>query len=153
MKKIISLILCIVFTFIITSPVCARTLADREIEYLANGDYIITALETENSYISPLSTTTTKSKTSKYYGKSGSLQWSIKVTGTFTYGNGSSKCTYSTVSVNIQNSNWKCTSKSASHSGNQASAKATIKQYLRNKLIQTIDKTVTLTCIPTGTFS
>lgn len=79
--------------------------------------------------------------------------WYVKVTGTFTYGDGSAKCTKSTVTAASQNSDWKIASKYSSKSSNVASATATAKKYHLGVVIQTKSKTVTLTCSPTGTFS
>ena len=73
----------------------------------------------------------------------------VKVTGTFTYGNGSSKCTSSSVTAESKSGAWKITSKSASKSGN----KATAKRYYGGSVAETKNKTVTLTCSPSGSFS
>lgn len=63
-----------------------------QIDYLDNGDYIITTIETKNSGIVPFSNTVKKSKTAKYYHNN-AAKWYVKVTGTFTYGNGNAQCT------------------------------------------------------------
>jgi hypothetical protein len=49
--------------------------------------------------------------------------------------------------------NWKIASKSASKSGNQAKASATAKRYLVSLVVQTVSKTVILTCSKTGALS
>lgn len=127
-----------------------------DIEYFDNGDYLVTTLENESSTpdISLFATTTTtKSKISRYYNANNEIMWYVKVTGTFTYGNGTSKCTSSTVTAQSNVTAWKITSKSASKSGNTASATATAKQYFDGTVVNTIKRTVTLTCSSTGVFS
>lgn len=126
-----------------------------DIEFFDNGDYLITTIESEDSTsnIALLSTTTTKSKTSRYYNSKDELMWYVKVTGTFTYGNGTSKCTASSVTAQSYVSAWKISNRSASKSGNTAIGKATAKQYFDGTVVNTINRTVKLACSPTGVFS
>ena len=79
--------------------------------------------------------------------------WWVRVTGTFTYGNGASKCISAKGSAASENSNWKVSNISDSKSGNTASAKATGTQYLYGKVLSKLTKTVTLKCSSTGVFS
>lgn len=125
-----------------------------ELEYLPDGSYFITVIETQDNFVSLRSTTTTKSKTATYYGANGKSYWSVTVTGTFTYGNGTSKCTSSSASAKSYDTNfWRIASKSASKSGNKATATASAKQYQSGQYLRTVSKTVTLTCSSTGKFS
>lgn len=94
-----------------------------------------------------------KSKTIKHYNANNQVMWQATVTGTFSYGNGSAKCTKSTVSAKSFVSEWKITDKSSSISKNSALAKVTAKQYLNSTVINIINKTLQLTCSPTGEFS
>lgn len=116
---------------------------------------VISSLQLDNSEIAvPFSTTRSGSKTTAYYSKSGSKLWSVTVTGTFTYGDGSrATCTKSTVSTNVYSSSWKITHSSASKSGNNASATATGTLYRNSAPIDSITKTVTLTCNVNGVLS
>lgn len=107
-------ILCVVVSLF---PVGFAADTKQEIEYLEDGSYFITVLEDDTPGISLLSTTTkTKSKTKTYYNTDGTARWSLKVTGTFTYGDGSAKCTASSVTAQSYDSHWTIVSKSASHS-------------------------------------
>lgn len=129
---------------------------EETIEYLSDGGYVVITIE--DAYINnPImhlsSTTTTKSKTYTYYNSSNAKQWYVKVTGNFTYGNGTSKCNTSTVSAGAYTSAWKISNKSASKTGNKAIATATAKHYYNGKVTNTINETVTLTCSSTGKFS
>ena len=127
--------------------------SSNEIEYLDNGDYLIYTIEDDASRnFQPFSNTVTKSKYARYYHKN-SVQWYVKVTGTFTYGSGTSKCTSSSVSAKSSADGWKIVNSSASKSKNTASATATAKHYYNNSVIDTVTRTVKLTCSSTGKFS
>lgn len=150
------MILTCLLLFTICSPVYgAEQIESSEIEYLDDGSYFETVITTEsNSGMTTLSSkSVTKTKTSYYKNSNGTILWYVKVTGTFTYGNGSSKCTSSSVTAESKSGAWKITSKSASKSGNKATAKATAKRYYGGSVAETKNKTVTLTCSPSGNFS
>lgn len=155
MKKLIMILTCLLL-FTICSPVYgAEQIESSEIEYLDDGSYFETVITTEsNSGMTTLSSkSVTKTKTSYYKNSNGTILWYVKVTGTFTYGNGSSKCTSSSVTAESKSGAWKITSKSASKSGNKATAKATAKRYYGGSVAETKNKAVTLTCSPFGNFS
>lgn len=97
--------------------------------------------------------TVSGSKTTYCKDGSGHVLWYVKVYGTYTYGNGTAKCTKSSVEAVSKNGNWKITSKSASKSGNKATAKATAKRYQAGIVKETQTKIVTLTCSTTGKLS
>ena len=143
----ISIFLTILILLINLIPTHAAN--EMEYHYFSDGSYIVTVMESIDDNINLLSTTVTKSKKATYYNKDGVAKWYVKVTGTFTYGNGTFKCTNSTVTAASQSTTWKISSKS----GNKAIATATAKQYQNNSIIQTITKSVTLTCSSTGKFS
>lgn len=165
MKRLFALFLISILLCICTLPVSAASrpsaiqtkgadTLQTELEYLPDGSYFVTVIETNDSSLSLLSTTTTKSKTSTYYGADGKSYWSVTVTGTFTYGNGTSRCTSSSVSARSYDTDfWRIASKSSSRSGNRATATASAKQYQNGKYLRTVSKTVTLTCSSTGKFS
>lgn len=150
-----------VFIFVLTAilvlamqPVYASD-AVTTVEYLDDGSRYVTVIEdVPTDTLQTLSTTTTtKSKTAYYESASGERLWYVRVTGTFTYGNGTSKCTASTPSAEAIGSTWKVSNISGSKSSNKASATATGKQYYAGKVIDSKTKTVTLTCSPMGVFS
>ena len=72
---------------------------------------------------------------------------------TFTYGSGTSKCISSSVSAKSNVNIWKITSSSSGKSKNTASATATAKHYYNNSVVDTVTRTVRLTCSSTGKFS
>lgn len=151
MKKLLAVLLT---TLLLTSliPAASATEADATREYLPDGSYYVTVIEEEDSNPA-LRTTATKSKTRTYYSASDVAQWYVKVTGTFTYGNGTAKCTSSSVSTKVYAPNWSIASKSASKSGNKAIATATANHSRLGEVLTSMTQTVTLTCSATGQFS
>lgn len=100
------------------------------IEYLDNGDYIVTELTiNQPKGLSPNNTLTVKSgsKTKSYYASNGTKIWSVTVNGTFSYTYGvSSTATSSAATVNLFSANASFVRKSASTSGNTATATGTV---------------------------
>ena len=126
-----------------------------DIEYLDNGDYIVTTIE-DSSIILPdastNATTVTKTKTSSFYNSAGDVMWYIKVQGTFTYDGTTSKCTSSAHKAAAIGTTWSILSASNSKSGNTATATATARHYLYPGY-NDYTRSVTLTCSKTGVFS
>ena len=149
-RKLFSILFAVAFLFMFALPAKASTI---DIEYLPNGDYIVSEISPVSGEISLSSSTSTKTKTSTYYSSDNVKLWSVSVTGTFTYGNGSATCISASCKTASYHSSWSVGNKKASKSGNKAIAKATGEQYSRGHVIQTITRTVTLTCSPTGQFS
>lgn len=156
MKKLIKSIVVITSMLVLLNSLNVYAYQSETVKHFSDGGYIVITIE--DAKINPpavcLSTTsTTKSKTYTYYNSSNVKQWYVKVTGNFTYGNGTSKCNTSTVSAGAYNSTWKISNKSARKSSNKAIATATAKHYYNGNVIDTINETVTLTCSSTGKFS
>lgn len=163
MKKKKSLIvLCALFCFIFAGTTASAQPANESvdavtsedtIEYLEDGSYIVTTTQDVNPEISVMSKTKSGYKTSTYYNVAHQKQWSITVNGTYTYGDGSATCTSATISTAIYNNDWGMTGKSASKSGNRASATATAIHYVQGHEVERITKTVTQTCSKLGILS
>ncbi len=101
------------------------------IEYLENGDYIITEL-----FVSPssfrasdgIAATKPGQKTATYYNSVGTKIWSVTVDGMFQYTYGvSATATSASATVNIYVASATFVSKSASTSGNTATATGTVR--------------------------
>lgn len=152
MKKLFSVLLSIL---ILTSLLSVASAAEVEpsVEYFPDGSYSVTVIEDESPGISFFSSSSTKSKTKIYYSSDDVALWYVKVTGTFTYGDGSSECTSASVSAGSYVSVWSIVSKSSSKSGNKAIANATADQTRAGDTVKTVTESVTLTCSATGTFS
>lgn len=152
MKKILSIFLSLLLTAALL-PAASAADSSTEIEYLENGMYYVTVLQEEDRVVTRSSTTVTKSKTKTAYSASDKALWYVKVTGSFTYGDGSSKCNSATASAGAYVSDWRINSKSSSKSGNKATATATATEYMGSTPLYTVTASVTLTCSTTGKFS
>lgn len=144
--------LCILFYSV---PIMAKDTSNTvTIETFEDGSYMESTIE-ESPDLLPFSTSSTKSgrKTSTYKSSSGKTIWSVTVTGTFTYNGSSAKCTKATVSTTCPNNNWKITKTSAAKSNAAASATATAKKYQDGSYIQSLTRTVKLTCSKSGKLS
>jgi hypothetical protein len=166
MKKLISIIVAVIVVMAMAVPSFADTsgLVDEsetyttvssETSYMSDGSYSVTTVQktVSGNLLQASTSTTTGSKKTTYYNSSGASLWYVKVTGTFTYNGSSATCTSSTVSAASQVSAWVISSTSSSRSGNQATASATAKCYNGSVLLQTVSKTVILTCSKSGTLS
>ncbi len=155
MKKMLCLFLSLsIFCGFMATAYASGCVTHDSVEYLQDGSYFITTVMENSEIVVPLSITCSGSKTTAYYSKSGSKLWSVTVTGTFTYGSGSrAVCTKSTVSANVYSSSWRITNSSASKNGNNASATSTGTLYRNSTPIDSITKTVTLTCSVNGNLS
>ena len=153
MKKILTIILVLLLGLVpINTFALENNIESRTIEYIGDGIYVETTIESLN--ISTYTTNTvTKTKTNKYKDSSGAILYTVSITGTFKYTDTSSTCTSATVQATAPASSWKVTSKSASKSGNKATGKATVKQYYDGTVVQTKYPSVTLTCSATGVLS
>lgn len=157
MKRVVLLILTVVLIVSLFSVSVAASeeksdVGYSSIEYLDNGDYIVTELTINQSkdYL-PVSLMATRSgtKTKNYYNSSGTKIWSLTVSGTFSYTYGvSSTATSANATVNLFSSDASFVSKSAYTSGNTATATGTVAYYLVNKTM-----TVSVSCDKYGNLS
>jgi hypothetical protein len=168
-KKCTSVITIISFFLMAGVPAFADTTAlslpdepVAEVTYLSDGSRVVTEIFVEPSLaatsqdiLAAASSASTKSGSKKvsYENSSGTLLWYVKVSGTFTYNGSTSTCTKSTVSTSAPASNWKISSNDSGKTGNQAWATATAKRYNGSTVVQTVSRTVTLTCSKTGVLS
>lgn len=158
MKRIISIVLVFCLALSPINVFAESASQQTNVEYLDDGSYFETVIEDDlsdfNAVTTTASTTTiTKSKTTYYKNASGSTMWYVKVTGTFKYDGKTSSCTKATVTAESKNSSWKVSNKSSKAYDNKAKATATGKHYKNNTLLDTVTKSVILTCSPTGKFS
>jgi hypothetical protein len=164
MKKIVSILVIVIALLATTVPSFADTPSTADepmtlVTVMDDDSYCVTTIEESSPGISlraaAATSTKTGSKTTAYYNSSNALLWSVKVTGTFSYNGSTSSCTSSSVTTVVTSTaaNWKITSKSTSKSGNQATGKATAKCYSDSIVLQTVSKTVILTCSKTGALS
>ena len=154
MKKLISLTV-VVMLLLSAIPAYATSIDSITVNQVGNGYYTVTVIEdlSDNVIVPRATNTTTKSKTTYVKNSAGTTLWYVRVTGTFTYGDGTAKCTSVTPSAASQHSSWKVSNITGSKSGATAYASATGKQYLDGTVINTITENVSLTCSQTGQFS
>lgn len=155
MKKIISIMttallaICAFSVNINASTINEQKKQDDQkiIELLPNGDVIEETLVLENTL---LRSSTKKGSRIVEYKKDGKVLWKATLSATFTYTGSSAKCTASSISATSYVSTWKITSKSASKSGNVATGNVTAKQYYVSTPIQTVNRTLKITCSASG---
>lgn len=155
MKKIsiiAGIILCLhlIFAPTVTAQAATNeTLADDTL-------YYETVIE-ETASVSPMASNTAKAKTgyktTSCKNANGTVLWSVKVTANFSYNGTTATCTSSSVSTTINNSAWKISNKYSTRCANYGTATATGQEYINNKLVKSVTKTIKLTCSPTGTLS
>lgn len=117
-----------------------------------DGSYLETTIISDS--INSKSSTRSGKKTSTFKGSDGTAMWSITVNGKFSYNGKSATCTSSTYEKADYSISWRLSNARASKSGATASASVTAKQYHQNgSVLKTINKTVKLTCSPTGDLS
>lgn len=155
MKKIsiiAGIILCLhlIFAPTVTAQAATNeTLADDTL-------YYETVIE-ETASVSPMASNTAKAKTgyktTSCKNANGTVLWSVKVTANFSYNGTTATCTSSSVSTTINNSAWKISNKYSTRCANYGTVTATGQEYINNKLVKSVTKTVKLTCSPTGTLS
>lgn len=157
MKRLISVILSILMLAMTLGTYASAISEPQEAAYTSyttyfeDGSYIITTISEESS-ITRAASSKTGQKTATFYNSDNVAQWSATLKGTFTYNGSSATCTASSITHKIYSSNWKIASASATKRGNKATGKATAKRYLIVP-VQTVEKTITLTCSASGVLS
>lgn len=131
-------------------PVNSAAAENSKVTYLENGCYIVETL-TEFTARSARETTGTKART--YYNSDGTALWKAVLTGTFTYDGTSATCTSASVSVTVYDSGWYTISKSASKSGNTASATVTMGYKTLGVTTDKVTTNLTLSCDKDGNLS
>lgn len=128
--------------------------------YAATNEILVMQFE-DGSYMTDMlsiqegraSGTKTGTRTRSYYASDNTLLWQVVLTGKFSYTGSSSSCTSSSVSANIYSSDWYTVSKSASKSGNTASANAVIGEKLLGVTVDKVNVSLTLSCNANGNLS
>lgn len=117
---------------------------------LDDGSYLQITIED----ISARATNTrTANKYLTYYNSSDEVEWEAKLTASFTYTGTTSSCTSAGCSVTVNDSAWYVVSKSASYSGNTATANLTMGKKFLGITIDKPEYTITLTCDKDGNLS
>ena len=158
MKKIlhISLIMLLLFGLSFNSSAITyndNDIPNRTIEYFDDGSYMETIISSDENISVRSTYSKSGKKTVTFYNSEDVAQWSITISGTFSYTGSSATCTSASISHTIIDSNWEITSESATKSGNQAIGSVQAKRYFLGICTRTVNKSVTLTCSANGTLS
>lgn len=156
MKKVVSVLLIVMIMFSLNVPAFAVENIDNEntvIEYLEDGSCFITTITVVEENSTYATNTKTFTKTISYKDEDGIVCWKATLTATFRYTGSSATCTESDVTYTVSNSKWKITSATASKSGNTATADVTAKRYTLGIPVETLNRTITMTCRANGTIS
>ena len=157
MKKniLISVILSLaVLVSCFSMPVYAakeNDIVNTSIEYFDDGSYMVITITEEA--INSRATTKIASKTSSYKDSDGTVLWTYKITGTFSYTGTSSTCTAVSDSYTISSDYWHMDSHSTSRSGNTAYGTVTMKCKFLNITTKTVTHDMQLSCSATGVLS
>lgn len=163
MKRLICIILmammvCNPFTSITVEATIIpnEEIVSSEIEYLDNGDMIVTTISCYTNGMTTMASYQTKTATKKkeYFSADGDILWSVSVRGSFRYNYGvSCECTSATGSSELIASGWSLGDVSSSKSGNTATASVSGTRYFLFVPLETITLSTTLTCSNTGVLS
>lgn len=124
------------------------------VSHIEASEYFYEEVITVDSDLQTRATSTkTGTKTVNVKNSSGKVLWSVSVKGTFTYNGSTATYTNASVSTNVNESGWKVVNSSSSKSGNKATGYAKANCYRDGVLIDSLSKTVTLTCSATGKLS
>lgn len=151
-RRIIAFILAVSMIMLIPLSVSASEVNtySEEVVWFEDGSSLVITILVNNSR-----TSGTKSGTKQYTYRdsNGDLSWIAQLNGTFTYNGTTSTCTASSCNVTIYDSSWYNISKSASKSGNTATATVTMGLKVLGVTISKPTHNLTLTCDKDGNLS
>lgn len=152
MRRCISLFLlaALLLTTFSIHGFASEIMEEHVVERFEDGSYMtewITVSQTRASG------TKTGTKDKVYYNENGEAEWKVAISGTFSYTGSSATCTSASSSVTIYNSDWYTISKSASKSGNTATANVTMGEKLLGVKVDEVSTSVSLKCDANGNLS
>ena len=152
-KNLLFAILGVLFLLPISVSANSATSVTLETYHFTNGDYLESILIQDAL---PRAATSTRSgqKTTYYKSASGTVLWSVTVRASFSYVYGkSSTCTSVTGSSASSSVAWKVSSASSKKNGNTATASATGYHYTNGALVESLSRSVSLSCDIYGSLS
>lgn len=150
MKKLVSYVILVAILLSVFTIGCFAEEMKENITYLENGSYII---DTIVLFKGRASGSISGSRTKSYYDANGNLDWKAVLNGSFTYTGSSATCTSSSVSVTVYDSAWYTIFKTASKSGNTASASVTMGCKELGITVDRVTIPISLTCDKDGNLS
>lgn len=150
MKRILCYILASVMLFCMI-PIHSNAVENKlETIYFEDGSYMTVGIITKGARASG---SVSGSKPYTYYGSDGNEKWKAVVTGSFKYTGSSATCTSSSVDVTVYSSSWYTISKSASKSGNTATASVTMGEKQGGVTVTKVPVSLSLSCDADGNLS
>ena len=148
MKRIIAFILTVL---VLTGCFSCAVFATHEkvitVEFFEDGSYGVICVSNQ-LFLRAGSVSRTKSYS--FYDNDHNLGWKASITASFNYNGTTASCTNVSKSTTIYDNAWECTASSCNKSGATATGNFTFKRYVTLIPVQTINKTLTLTCDPNG---
>lgn len=118
--------------------------------YFDDGSYIVISISEVQGRAAG---TVTGNKTYTYHDSDGATAWKAVLRGTFSYTGSSASCTASNCNITIYDSAWYTISKSATKSGNTATASATMGRKVLGVTVNQVPITINLSCDANGNLS
>lgn len=171
MKRILACILCLLTGILCFSSAgsAARAEEIQTTEVLENGDALISGIgdpllrdETTNTAAGPLETvlrffrrllyfftgtkTVERSKFLRYYDANGVLLWEAVLTAEFTYSEKQVRCETAKLSFTSLDPDWALSSKTTAKAGDAARGTVSVRQTKLGVPLQTVTRTIVLTC-------
>lgn len=152
MKRVIWCVITCLFVISLLPMYCNATAYGEEtiIETFEDGSYLterILSVQTRSSG------TVSGSKERNFYNSNGNLCWKVVLNGSFSYTGSSATCTSASCSAEAFGYGWYVISKSASKSGNTASASATMGERAGGITVNQVSSYLTLQCDGSGNLS
>lgn len=150
MKRILSILLTLTIAMCVFPMYANATGKEDNVLSFDDGSYMTVEVITNGLRASG---TVTGNKINTFYDSEGNTKWKAVLTGSFTYTGSSATCTTASVDVTIYDSNWYVISKSASKSGNTASASVTMGRKAAGVTLSKVNADLTLSCDANGNLS
>lgn len=148
--RVFSMLLIVVMLVCMVPINVSAAQAQDRIITLDDGSYLQITIE---ELTTRATNTRTANKYLTHYNSSDEVLWEAKLTASFTYTGTTSACTSANCSVTVNDSAWYVVSKSASYSGNTATANLTMGKKFLGITIDKPEYTITLTCDKDGNLS
>lgn len=149
MKRVLSFVLAVMIVCMFS--VQGNAVENKQVPiYFEDGSYVTVEVIRNGMRASG---SVTGSKVYTHHDSSGSENWKVTLTGSFTYTGSSATCTSSSVDVTIYDSAWYTISKSSSKSGNTASASVTMGEKRGGVTVTKVPVSLSLSCDKNGNLS
>ncbi len=149
MKRTVCILFALIFILGII-PVQSYAVEQEQRQVLEDGSYYIDTLSVSSARAA---STKVGTKTRTYYSNSGTAEWQIVLTASFSFDGSSAICDTAICTSTIWNSDWHTASKSATKSGNTAVGYATMKLSILGVTFNEVPVTLTLSCDASGNLS